>query len=506
MAKPITKNTNKDASQYIVVVDDDALVAPYLKNLLRVRVSTFRSAEAALKVATRLSPMAAFIDVFLDGALLGTQIIAKLKALWPRTPIIAMSASRHADVLAKALACDADDFVNKPLDPIIVKARLARRMQNIRATSTVSLITEGDLQLDLNARTLHLDAKTTHLDSRNTALLKVLLEARGEVVNTATLLAAAWGPVKVSKSALERKISQVRGQIKQMNQDIKLECVYGKGYRIVNSTIARPSGAEMTKSTPTETRVMLVDDNELSLAVGEAIFEKLGVDVAVAESGEKALELLKIRPSHMLILDQEMPGHKGSEVAEIVKAEWPEVITIGLHGTVDEGLSKLCLEAGMKAVYAKPLTMDLAKKILTHMVDIEEDEMMAPQHMRLTIPQGFSASKLEELARIGGGGDFVEEILASFFSASEAELIAVRELIQKPGVAEEDFRGLTLRLSHKLKGLCLNAGAIDLAAIWSELERLSMSLDLDKLRAMLLGVCQQHQRLGEQARASATTK
>ena len=72
--------------------------------------------------------------------------------------------------------------------------------------------------------------------------------------------------------------------------------------------------------------VLAVDDDALVLVNTAAMLEDLGHRVFEAASGRQALEILS-RESQidLVITDQAMPGMTGFQLAEIVKARWPDI-------------------------------------------------------------------------------------------------------------------------------------------------------------------------------------
>jgi len=106
----------------------------------------------------------------------------------------------------------------------------------------------------------------------------------------------------------------------------------------------------------TET-VLVVDDDSLQRDVSLRLLEKLGYRVSTAESGEKAIELLKEKPQDLLVLDMIMPpGIDGAETyrrAIEINPDQKAIITSGFSET------KRVLEAqslGAGTFLKKPLT------------------------------------------------------------------------------------------------------------------------------------------------------
>jgi len=65
--------------------------------------------------------------------------------------------------------------------------------------------------------------------------------------------------------------------------------------------------------------IMLVDDEVLTLNNLKKALEKEGYEVILAESGEKALDMLESRRPHLILLDLVLPGISGLEVLKRVK-------------------------------------------------------------------------------------------------------------------------------------------------------------------------------------------
>jgi len=86
-------------------------------------------------------------------------------------------------------------------------------------------------------------------------------------------------------------------------------------------------------------RVLLVDDDGDMLMLTARWLEKAGHTVNTAESGEKALELLKSEKPALVILDYAMPGLDGPAVFERIKSdpEYKETPVLFRTGADDVG-------------------------------------------------------------------------------------------------------------------------------------------------------------------------
>jgi DNA-binding NtrC family response regulator len=80
--------------------------------------------------------------------------------------------------------------------------------------------------------------------------------------------------------------------------------------------------------------VLLVDDEPDILFSLHALLRR-EFDVATAESGSAALELLRQRPAHVLMTDQRMPGMTGAELLAQTQRVSPETVSIMFTGYAD---------------------------------------------------------------------------------------------------------------------------------------------------------------------------
>jgi two-component system OmpR family response regulator len=105
-------------------------------------------------------------------------------------------------------------------------------------------------------------------------------------------------------------------------------------------------------------KVLIVDDESDFL---DAIIKRLKarqVEVAGAESGYKALELLGNQDFDVVILDIKMPGMDGIETLREIKKNKPlvEVIMLTGHASVESGIQ--CMQLGAFDYLMKPVGLD----------------------------------------------------------------------------------------------------------------------------------------------------
>src|ERR1700710_810329 len=75
----------------------------------------------------------------------------------------------------------------------------------------------------------------------------------------------------------------------------------------------------MTVGTNASVKILLVDDLENNLLALSALLERDGVELLMARSGPEALELLLLHPVALTLIDVQMPGMDGVELAELMR-------------------------------------------------------------------------------------------------------------------------------------------------------------------------------------------
>jgi len=111
-----------------------------------------------------------------------------------------------------------------------------------------------------------------------------------------------------------------------------------------------------------EKKILVVDDEEGIRSLFEEMFIELGYSVWIAESGEKALEILEKEDIHVMFLDIRMPGMKGTELCKRIREDKPNACIYALTGYSDEFKFEKYHEAGFDDVFDKPVSLQILIK------------------------------------------------------------------------------------------------------------------------------------------------
>jgi CheY-like chemotaxis protein len=116
-------------------------------------------------------------------------------------------------------------------------------------------------------------------------------------------------------------------------------------------------------------RVLVAEDNAVNRRLVEVMLRKLGFAVELALDGLQAVARIEESPPDILLLDLQMPGMNGLDVARRVRAreaaqQRPRLPIVAVTANAFAGDREACLAAGMDDFLAKPFTsQELTEKL-----------------------------------------------------------------------------------------------------------------------------------------------
>lgn len=149
------------------------------------------------------------------------------------TPILMLTARDTLEDKIAGLDAGADDYMVKPFELEELDARLRALLRRASGTTTSSLLTVGDLQLDTGTMEAERDGNKITLTPIGLKLLIALLQASPKVVSRRDLEKAVWDDVAPDSDALRSHLYNLRKAIDKPFPKPLMQTVAGVGYRIV---------------------------------------------------------------------------------------------------------------------------------------------------------------------------------------------------------------------------------------------------------------------------------
>ena len=106
-------------------------------------------------------------------------------------------------------------------------------------------------------------------------------------------------------------------------------------------------------------RILVVDDNAVNRKLASTLLKKRGWEIAEADGGATALEILSVDRFDGVLLDISMPGIDGEEVCRRISANRSlaglRLVAYTAHAMESE--QQRIMSAGFDAILIKPITM-----------------------------------------------------------------------------------------------------------------------------------------------------
>lgn len=203
----------------VLIVEDELKLAAFVESgLIAEGHNCFRADDreslSAYRLNTHFLPDAVILDRLLYGVDVLDQIPG-LRACWPDTRIVVLSAIGGPRDRAKALNLGADDYMNKPFEIEELLARLKAAERKTRATTSTPLPPLA-VSVNENLKDIEFQGRRCGLNNKEFLLAKMFLENPNKVFNRFRLLDIIWGyHSEVESNVVEVTVSHLRKKIPQ---------------------------------------------------------------------------------------------------------------------------------------------------------------------------------------------------------------------------------------------------------------------------------------------------
>lgn len=238
------------------------------------------------------------------------------------------------------------------------------------------------------------------------------------------------------------------------------------GYLQALSAAPGPASRRAARATHLgDGRVLVVEDNPVNRQVAIAMLNRLGVACDVVEDGRDALARLEDGDYRLVLMDCQLPGMDGYEVAGLVRrrerqhglARTP-IVAITANAREDE--AERCAAADMDGYLAKPLDVGRLQRVLERYLE------RAPVEPIKVVPETaegvLDRNALAQLREVDA--EDAASIVDAFLADTPPRLKRLATLVETA-----DWKAGE-RLAHTLKGSSAALGVIDLSKACKELE------------------------------------
>ena len=212
----------------VLLVEDDPMMGRAVKVALSQAgyaadlIASAEDAEVALKTT---SYDMVVLDINLSGKS-GLEFISDLRKRKLDIPVLALTARDTTQQKVEGLNAGVDDYLVKPFDLEELLARLQALFRRSNGRTTPNII-HGDIVIDPAARTVEKNGEPLELSGREFAVLAILMENIGMVMNKQEIEEKLYGwDIAIESNAVEVYISHLRKKL----GDSMIKTIRGLGY------------------------------------------------------------------------------------------------------------------------------------------------------------------------------------------------------------------------------------------------------------------------------------
>jgi two-component system OmpR family response regulator len=222
----------------VLVIEDDKDAAAYMAKGLAESGHTVEVAhdgKGGLLLAATEGFDALVVDRMLP-VLDGLSVVKTLRATGNKTPVLFLSALGEVDDRVKGLRAGGDDYLVKPYAFSELLARLealVRRRASESQEGRETVLSYGELTMDLLARRVERSGREIELQPREFKILEVLMRHPGQVMTRTMLLEKVWDyRFDPQTNVIDVHISRLRQKVDRGFEHPLIHTVRGAGYSL----------------------------------------------------------------------------------------------------------------------------------------------------------------------------------------------------------------------------------------------------------------------------------
>lgn len=214
----------------ILLIEDDAVLGAAVRDQIAGdghSVDWVQRLDAARDAVVAASYDLLLLDLMLpDGR--GLVVLKALRGRGDVTPVIILTALDQVSDRIEGLNAGADDYLVKPFDLAELSARIGSVARRYSGNPN-PILTHGDLDIDLAARSVRRLGRPVPLTAREWALFEALLSRPGQLLSKAQLEQRLYAfDTEIESNTIEVHVSRLR---KKLGADV-IETERGLGYRL----------------------------------------------------------------------------------------------------------------------------------------------------------------------------------------------------------------------------------------------------------------------------------
>jgi DNA-binding response OmpR family regulator len=221
------------ALKKLLIVDDELENRQALREIFSAEydVHLVNDGVEALRRCPEIEPDLILLDILMP-RMDGLQTCLKLRQLEQtrQTPIIFLTSKAEPETDTFGLELGADDFVAKPFNVEVLKARVRKRLAAPAAAATGEVTQIGEYKVVWDRQEAQVGEEHIALTTKELHLLRTFVENRGRVLSREMILEKLWSNTYITDRTIDSHIKTLRKKIPPLGK--ALRTIYGAGYRL----------------------------------------------------------------------------------------------------------------------------------------------------------------------------------------------------------------------------------------------------------------------------------
>ncbi|WP_027821088.1 response regulator transcription factor [Paraburkholderia bannensis] len=164
----------------------------------------------------------------------GLMIIAAMRGVGIRTPVLILSAVSALDERVRGLRAGGDDYLTKPFSPEEMSARIEVLLRHrTRASAAKTVFNLGSLRLDLVAHNVQFHGQNVELLPTEFRILEYMMRNPGQLLTRTMIFEEVWGyRFDPGTNVIDVHVSRLRNRLAAIADSPAVKTRRGSGYML----------------------------------------------------------------------------------------------------------------------------------------------------------------------------------------------------------------------------------------------------------------------------------
>jgi len=196
-------------------------------------VSAAADGVNGLEMAVRHQFDLIILDVMLPG-MNGIQVCKEIRKISDSVAILMLTALSSTENIVTGLNSGADDYLVKPFKFAELEARIRTLVRRSRSAPTPkSMITVGDLEVDVLSRTVKRNNQSIQLTATEYRLLEYFVQHQNMVLSRIQILESVWDiDFNMGTNVVDVYVNYLRKKVDNGHEQKLIQTVFGRGYML----------------------------------------------------------------------------------------------------------------------------------------------------------------------------------------------------------------------------------------------------------------------------------